>query len=246
MAGIMDVVMLVIVLGGAYFVLKSGVLNTLGQPAPVTGTTPTDTTTTPTDGTTTTTTPTDGTTTTTPTTTTPTSTGNPLQDLIDQLLGGTGTGPTQGGINTIPTGTIPPQQYPVVPQQPIYPAGNPAECQSRYNGKCNTECSSGNQSLCNACQIACGGAAVGAVQTLPGQGGANPSLCSSKYNGKCNTECSSGSSSECTNCKIACGSYGAYAYYVKTPQSLITSTVFGDRHHSYYSSWGNVGITNAR
>ena len=234
MAGVIDIAMLLIILGGAYWALKSGVLNSIaaipqtpvavapvvGDPA--TGTTPT---------------------TTTPTTTTPASTGNPLLDALNGLLGG-GT----GGANTLPTtGGEPVPAAPIGgAEQPMY-QGNPTECKTRYNGSCSTECKSGNSSLCNACNIACGGAAVGAVQTLPPIGGTtNPSLCKSKFNGKCDTECKSGNSSECQACKQACGSFATYAYYVKTPQSLMTSTVFGDDHHSYYSSWGNVSITNAR
>ena len=30
------------------------------------------------------------------------------------------------------------------------------ECKSKYNGSCNTECSSGSASVCNACKVACG------------------------------------------------------------------------------------------
>lgn len=233
MAGVMDIAMLLVILGGAYWVLKSGVLNTIAAPpapvtiAPVAGETPA-------------TTPADGTT---PTTTTPASTGNPLLDALNDLLG---IGGSVGGANTLPT-TGGGSTLPTVPigGGPIY-QGNPAECSSKYHGKCDTECASGNASLCNACQLACGGAAVGAVNVLPSQGGTNPSLCSSKYNGKCNTECENGNSSECQGCKQACGSYPAYAYYVKTPMSLMASTVFGNEHHSYYGNWGNVVVQNAR
>jgi hypothetical protein len=240
MAGVMDIAMLLIILGGAYWALKSGVLNSIAAtPAPVTiapaaGETPATGTVPAADGTT-------------PPATTPapaTGTGNPLLDALNDLLG---IGGSVGGSNTLPTTGGEP--VPTIPiggaGQPIY-QGNPAECSSRYNGSCSTECKSGNSSLCNACNIACGGAAVGAVNVLPSQGGTNPSLCSSKYNGKCNTECANPSSSECQGCKQACGSFPAYAYYVKTPMSLMTSAVFGDEHHSYYSNWGNVSVTNAR
>ena len=235
MAGVLDIAMLLIILGGAYWVIKSGALNAIQpvqQPVAVAPAAGGDTTTTPTDGTTTT-----------PTTPTqPTSTGNPLLDALNDLLGGNTN--TQ---NTLPTtGGIPPTAPPIVPGGPVYQPANPGECKSRYNGKCDTECKSGNASLCNACQIACGGAAVGAVQTLPSQGGANPSLCSSKFHGKCDTECKSGNNSECQACKVACGSYGAYAYYVKTPQSLIASSVFGNDNHAAYAAWGDIVVQNAR
>ena len=237
MAGVLDIAMLLIILGGAYWVIKSGALNAIQpipqQPvavAPAAG------------GDNTTPTTTDGTTTTTPTTTTPTSTGNPLLDALNDLLGGNTN--TQ---NTLPTtGGQPIPGAPVIPTGPIYQPDNPAECSSKYHGKCDTECASGNASLCNACQIACGGAAVGAVQTLPSQGSTNPSLCQSKYHGKCNTECQGGNSSECQACKAACGSFGAWAYYVKTPQSLIASSVFGNDNHAAYAAWGDIVVQNAK
>lgn len=230
----MDVVILLIILAGSYWVIKSGALNAIQpvqQPVAVAPAAGGDNTTPTTDGT--------GTTTTTPTTTTPTtSTGNPLLDALNDLLGGNTD--TQ---NTIPTTGGQPIPAPVIPGGPIYQ--RTPECSSRYNGSCNTECASGNASLCNACQIACGGAAVGAVQTLPSQGGANQQLCSSRYNGKCNTECQNGNSSECQACKAACGSFGAWAYYVKTPQSLMTTTVFGNDNHSSYATW-EINVQNAR
>lgn len=254
MAGIMDLVIILAVLGVGYYVLKSGILNNLTQPAP---TTPTDTTDT-TDTTETGTEDTTGTDTVIDQNTQqPVQTTDPLQELLNLLSGGGG----QGSPNTIPTQ---PQQpypypypYPYPPQQPIaapvqptpyYPpqtsqpvyGGNPQECQSKYNGKCNTECSSGNTSLCQACQIACGGAQIGAVST-GGGGGSNPSLCESKYHGKCNTECSSGSNSECSACRAACGSNYAKTYYVQTPMSLIASSVWRNSNYSR-----GVSITNAR
>lgn len=232
MAGVIDIAMLLVILGGAYWVLKSGVLNTIAAPAPVTvaPVTGDGTTTTPTTGGTT-----GGTTTPAPTT----STGNPLLDALNDLLGG-----NTGTQNTLPTtgGTVTPA--PVIPGSPTYQ--RTPECSSRYNGSCNTECASGNASLCQACQIACGGAAVGAVNVLPSQGGANPSLCSSRYNGKCNTECQGGNSSECQACKTACGSFGAWAYYVKTPMSAITTSVFGNDNHSSYATWGDIVVQNAK
>ena len=224
MADVMGLAMLLVILGGAYWVMTSGVLNNLsiggGQPAagagevPATGTTPT-----------------------TGTGTKPT-TGNPLEDALSGLLGGG----TSGGSNTIPTtggGNTP------LPsggnQQPF--GGNPAECKSRYNGSCSTECKSGNSSICQACQLACGGAAVGAINVLPPVGGGNASECKSKYNGKCDSECKSGNSSQCQACKAACGSFYTY---VRTPMSLMTSTVFRNDNHSYYTSWGNMNVQNAR
>lgn len=231
-AGIMDVVLVGVVLLAGVYVIKSGILNTITSPQQVQPVA-----TAPVEGVPTTTTPTDGTgttpTTTTPTTTTPT---DPLQALIDQLLG-------TGGANTLPTqpGGV---AQPPVQQPPIY-QGNPSECKSRYNGKCDTECKSGNTSLCNACQMACGGATVGAVQTLPSQGGTNQSLCKSKFNGKCDTECKGGNSSNCTACKQACGSFGAYAYYIQTPQHPITASVFRNNNYSYNSNW-QIGVQNAR
>lgn len=234
----MDIVLVGVILLAGYYVIKSGVLNQIGQPAagqPITTAPVEGDNTTPTTGGTTTTPTTGG------TTTSPTTPVDPLQALIDQLLG-------TGGSNTLPTqpgagGTLPP---PVGGgQQPIY-QGNPAECSSRYNGKCDTECKSGNNSLCQACMMACGGAAVGAVQTLPPTGATtNPALCSSKYNGKCNTECSSGNSSECQQCKQACGSFNTYAYYVKTPMHAMTSTVFGNNNYSSYANW-QINVQNAK
>ena len=230
-AGIMDIVLVGVVLLAGVYLLKSGLLNQITSPqpintAPVVGDGTTPTTTTPTDGTTTTPTV--------PGTTTPAT--DPLQALIDQLLG-------TGGSNTLPTtgGTTPTTQPPIG-QQPTY-QGDPTECKSRYNGKCDTECKSGNTSLCNACQIACGGATVGAVQTLPPIGGTtNASLCKSKFNGKCDTECKSGNSSECSACKQACGSYSTY---IQTPQSLMASSVFRNSNYSAYSNW-QIGVQNAR
>jgi hypothetical protein len=235
-AGIMDIVLVGVVLLAGYYIIKSGVLNTIGQPvapvvpittAPVTGT-ETPTTTTPT---------VPGTTPTTPTT--PAAPVDPLQALLDQLLG-------LGGSNTLPTQ---PGAQPTLPPVGQLPApifqGDPAECSSRYNGSCNTECKSGNTSLCQACQMACGGATIGAVQTLPPIGGTtNPQLCQSKYNGKCNTECSSGNSSECQACKQACGSFGAYTYYVRTPTHPMTSTVFNNRNNYSRSANWQIGVQN--
>ena len=228
MVDVVGLILVLAVLAGGYYVIKSGVLNTIAQPAPIipvatapvgtepAGTVPAGTT---------------------PAGTTPAPATDPLQALIDQLLG-------QGGSNTLPTtggGAAPPPTQ----QPPIY-EGNPAECQSRYNGKCDTECKSGNSSLCQSCQMACGGAAVGAVQTLPPIGGStNPSLCKSKYNGKCDTECKSGNSSECSSCKQACGSFGARAYYVKTPTHPMTATVFRNNNYSYNANW-DIGVQNAR
>jgi hypothetical protein len=233
-AGVIDLVLVGVILLAGYYVVKSGVLNTIAQPTPQQPITTAPTTT---DGTGTGTgTDTTGTGTGTTTTPTPTTT-DPLQQLIDQLLG-------QGGSNVLPTQPGAPVQQPIY-QAPTY-GGNPTECKSRYNGSCNTECSSGNQSLCNACQIACGGAQIGAVQTLPPMGGTtNPQLCQSRFNGKCNTECSSGNNSECQACKAACGSFGAYAYYVQAPQSLMASSVFRNTNHSYNASWP-VNVQNAR
>ena len=244
MAGVVDLVLILVVLGGAYYIIQSGVLNNLGQPAVATTPT-TDTTTTPTTDTT-------GTTPTTGTgsgpletggTTGQTSTGNPIQDLINQLLGGSTT--NQGGINTVPYQTQPVQQQPIY-QQPVY-GGDPTKCQNTYHGKCDTECSSGNQSLCQSCQLACGGAQIGVVQpggTSSGTG-TRTTECKSRYNGSCNTECSSGNSSLCSSCRAACGLY-THAYYVHSPSNPIGSTVFKNANYSAYSNWGNVTVQNAR
>ena len=85
--------------------------------------------------------------------------------------------------------------------------GNPQLCQSQFNGSCNSECANPSSPLCQQCQQACGGAQIGAIQTLPPQGGTNSQLCSSKYHGKCNTECENPNSADCITCKQACGSF---------------------------------------
>lgn len=230
-AGVADIILVLIGLGAGYYVLTSGVLKqALAQPAQqpiaVTPVTTSGTISIPVSGTT-------------PTTTT----GNPIQDLLDQLFGTPG---ANGGINTIPGATTPgTAPAPGPAPGPIY-AGNPQTCSSVYHGKCNTECASPNSSECQACQQACGGAAVGAVQTLPSQGGANQQLCSSKYHGKCNTECESPNSSECQSCKQACGSfYGTYAYYTRMPMNQMTSTVWKNNNYSSRAAW-NINVTNAQ
>ena len=94
-------------------------------------------------------------------------------------------------------------QTPIPP--PLTTAGaNPTRCKNTYHGKCDTECSSGSQSECNDCMIACGQATAGAASSGGTSGGRTPE-CKSRYNGSCNTECSSGGGSTCNACRAACG-----------------------------------------
>jgi len=39
---------------------------------------------------------------------------------------------------------------------PVGGGANSSLCHSQYNGKCDTECKSGNTSTCQSCRIACG------------------------------------------------------------------------------------------
>jgi len=39
---------------------------------------------------------------------------------------------------------------------PVGGGANASLCHSQYNGKCDTECKSGNTSTCQSCRIACG------------------------------------------------------------------------------------------
>lgn len=52
----------------------------------------------------------------------------------------------------------PQQQYIIAPVQglPYMGAANPSLCQSKYFGKCNTECESPNSSECMQCKATCG------------------------------------------------------------------------------------------
>lgn len=98
---------------------------------------------------------------------------------------------------------------PVFPTTPIPPplttgSANSSRCKNTYNGSCNTECSSGSQSECNDCMVACG-QATGGVASGGGTSGGRTSECSSRYNGSCSSECSGGNNSTCNACKAACG-----------------------------------------
>lgn len=90
---------------------------------------------------------------------------------------------------------------PVFPNTPVPPplttGPDPSRCSSVYKGSCNTECSSGSQSVCDDCMRSCGTGSSG--------GGGRTPECSSRYNGSCGTECGSGNNSTCNACKIACG-----------------------------------------
>lgn len=90
------------------------------------------------------------------------------------------------------------------PIPPVLTTANPTRCKNVFNGSCNTECSSGTQSECNDCMIACGQATGGTASSGGTSGGRTPE-CSSRYNGSCNTECSGGSNSTCNACRAACG-----------------------------------------
>lgn len=126
-----DTLLSVVMIGGALFVVGPAVMSVVknmgAQAAPLPGT---------------------------PTTTTPASTGNPIQDLINQLTtalqGQTGT--TPGQVYVDPTTG----QVVTIPAPTTTSGANPSLCHSKYFGKCDTECKNGNNSTCQACKIACG------------------------------------------------------------------------------------------
>jgi hypothetical protein len=146
---VIDTLLSVVLVGGALFIAGPalmGMVNTLQQQVAA-GATPPATV--------------PGTTTTTP----PATTGNPLQDMINQIIaqlqgatGGTTTTPTQP-----PAGSTPGQVYIDPSGNPIFlpspgttVGADPSLCKSKYFGKCDTECKNGNNSNCQACKVACG------------------------------------------------------------------------------------------
>ena len=65
--------------------------------------------------------------------------------------------PDAGTTGTTPTTTNTTPAVPATtPTAPIPVPKRTAECSSRYNGSCNTECSKGNATLCAQCNAACG------------------------------------------------------------------------------------------